>query len=196
MKQLRSQSCSTKSGKYFPKGEVIAGNSFASETEMGGFGDFQRRQMRQVDPLIPELFRTIRKVTDVLERLAIQSRFARPEATVRPAPENATEGIATRQPVALTYSIKEICMQTSLGQPDVRQAIASGELRAVEYGHGTLNSRRRSSRLDQFVCRRDQHQSDCVECRSFPPTTRDLADKCLRYWSFLNCLRKIACRSN
>ena len=109
--------------------------------DMRGFGDFQRGQMKQVDPLVPELFRNLRQAIDILERMAIaSSSVASPnEAVARKTIEpTSLESPTLPQHVSLTCTIKDVCERTGLGRSRVYQAIGLGELRAAKCGHRTL----------------------------------------------------------
>ena len=105
---------------------------------MRGSGEFQRGQTTR-DALVPELFRSLRQVIDILERLTIEARSARPD-TIKPS------GSKDSQPplpsLALAYSIKDVAKQTGVSRSRIYQAIGSSELRATKCGKRTLIQRK------------------------------------------------------
>ena len=100
--------------------------------------EFVRGEIHQCVSIVPELFRNLRQVIDILERLSIEARSARPEAVVKQAEAKAPEKPTPSQTVALTYSIKEVSKQTGLSRSRIYRAIALEELRAMKYGKRTL----------------------------------------------------------
>lgn len=107
---------------------------------MKGYGDLQRKQTKNVDPLVLELFRGVRQVVDILERLTIERMAAQPEAAAvaRTSEAKGLERPALPRNPSLSYSIKDVSKQTGLSRSRIYLAISTGELRATKCGHRTL----------------------------------------------------------
>jgi excisionase family DNA binding protein len=115
-------------------------NLTCGEDDMRRLGDFQRGQMKEIEPLLPELFRSLRRVIDVLERLTIEVISVQsPSEPVVSRPElKALEQPISSQNVSLSFAIRDVAKQVGLSRSRIYQAITSGELRATKCGRRTL----------------------------------------------------------
>jgi excisionase family DNA binding protein len=107
--------------------------------EMRGLGDFQRAQMRDIDPRVAELFGHLRRALDTLEQIMLRPR----QRNVEPRPQVAEQRIcsvvmAPAVDAKLAYTVKEVRKLVGISTTTFYQLVGSGELKAVKRGARTL----------------------------------------------------------
>lgn len=102
---------------------------------MRGLGQFQIDQMKKGDPRLPQVFRALRTVLDLLEDIATHPHR---EPEKAPQPVSAPPQVRLPAQEKLAYSIKEIRALTGLSNATVYAAIKKGLLRANKAGGRTL----------------------------------------------------------
>ena len=106
---------------------------------MRGLGDFQRAQMRDVDPRVAELFGHLRRALDTFEQIMLRpyQRGEQPEREMPIAsPPPRAPVLADEQ--KLTFTVKEIRKLVGISNATLYKILAKGELRAVKVGARTL----------------------------------------------------------
>src|SRR5690242_11041298 len=101
---------------------------------MRGLGDFQRAQMKRSDPRVTEIFRHVRGVVDILERLALEwtpttppPEPSKPKLSLAVSPPNPTPPPPTTTATdhtKIAYSIKEVCQKIGVSRSFIYQAIS------------------------------------------------------------------------
>jgi excisionase family DNA binding protein len=105
---------------------------------MRGFGQFQRAQMKGVDPRIGQIFHHMREVIETLEQMMLHP-YSPPtrDQPLQPNPEKSPPA-PTLDQTKLAYTIKEICKLIGISRATFYQAMQNKELRAVKRGRRTL----------------------------------------------------------
>jgi hypothetical protein len=101
---------------------------------MRGLGAFQQAQMKRGDPGLPELFRQLRYVLDIVEQVMMHPHA--PPVHEQPVTTKAPDP-APKQPVdqtRLTYTIKDACKLIGIGRASIYRAIQNKELLALKCG--------------------------------------------------------------
>jgi excisionase family DNA binding protein len=102
---------------------------------MRGLGQYQIDQMKKGDPRIPQVFRALRTVLNLLEDIASRPHLE-PERPPEPVPEPPPVRMLAQD--RLAYSIKEIRALTGLSNATIYLAIKKGLLRSTKAGGRTL----------------------------------------------------------
>src|SRR4030088_1378268 len=79
------------------------------EVAIGGFGLFQRAQMKRSDPRISEMFHHLRDAIDVIEQIMLHP-YSPPvtDAPTQPKTQAQPAQLASLDSVKLAYTIKEL----------------------------------------------------------------------------------------
>lgn len=105
--------------------------------------EFQRRQMKDRDARIPELFVHVRAVVDLVEQIW-RYPFTPPQPKDKPKPKivPASESKQIRLPTfdkpKLAYTIREVRGLIGISHTSIYNDIRKGKLRSVKYGKKTL----------------------------------------------------------
>lgn len=106
-------------------------------------GEFQRRQMKDRDARIPELFVHVRALVDLVEQIW-RYPFMPPQAKDEPKPKTvlASESRQINLPMIdkpkLAYTIREVRGLIGISHTSIYNDIRKGKLRSVKYGKKTL----------------------------------------------------------
>ena len=102
---------------------------------MRGLGRFQMDQMRKDDPRVPQLFKSLQSVLDLLEDIVLHPHQEPPP---KPNPPPAPPPVRLPLQDKLAYSIKDVRGLTGLSNATIYAQIKEGKLRSAKSGGRTL----------------------------------------------------------
>jgi excisionase family DNA binding protein len=107
---------------------------------MKGLGDFQRAQMRDIDPRVGEFFGHLRRALDALEQIMLRPHRPAKDLQHEVPVEKRAPAPPSVQPAdpRLAFTVKEVRKLVGISNATLYKVIGRRELRVVKMGGRTL----------------------------------------------------------